>query len=54
MEDWAGVYKFARLAFLALTLFGIAVWLYLPRHREHFEEPALRMLEDDEGEERSR
>ncbi len=54
MEDWAGVYKFARLAFLALSLTGIAIWLYLPSHRERFEDPARRMLQDDDGEETSR
>lgn len=54
MEDWAGIYKFARLAFLALTLLGISIWLYLPSHRKRFEEPAKRMLQDDEREETSR
>ena len=54
MEDWAGIYKFARLAFLALALTGIAIWLYLPSHRKRFEEPAQRMLEDDDSEETMR
>ena len=48
MDDWAGLYKFARLAVLALALGGIAVWLWHPKRRERLEEPARRMLEDDE------
>jgi cbb3-type cytochrome oxidase subunit 3 len=48
MEEWAGLYKFARLAFLALTLLGIAIWLFVPSHKEQLEEPARRMLEDDD------
>jgi len=46
--DWAGLYKFARLAILALVLVGIAVYLFRPKHRERLEEPARRMLEDDD------
>jgi cbb3-type cytochrome oxidase subunit 3 len=48
MEDWAGIYKFARLAILALALGAIAFWLYRPQRKERLEEPARRMLEDDE------
>ena len=48
MEDWAGLYKFARLAFLAIVLIGIAIWLYRPQRKERLEAPARRMLEDDE------
>lgn len=48
MEDWAGLYKFARLALLAATLCGIAIWLYRPGQKERLEAPARRMLEDDE------
>lgn len=47
-QDWAGWYKFGRLAFLALVLLGIGIWLYRPRHRERFEAPAQRMLEEDD------
>ena len=54
MDEWAGIYKFGRLAFLALTLFGIAIWLYVPRNKERLEEPAQRMLEDDDPEEVNR
>lgn len=47
MEDWTGLYKFARLAILALTLLGIAIYLYRGKNRERFEAPARRMLEDE-------
>lgn len=49
MEDWAGVYKFLRLAVLAVALVGIAVWLFRPERKERLEAPARRMLEEDEG-----
>ena len=48
MEEWAGIYKLARLGFLALTLLGIAIYLYSPGRKQRLEEPALRMLEDDD------
>ena len=47
MEDWVALYKFARLASLALILAGIAIWLYRPSQAARFEEPARRMLEED-------
>jgi len=47
-EEWVAIYKFARLAVLALALCGIAIHLYRGKNRERFEEPARRMLEDDE------
>ncbi|NNL65934.1 MAG: CcoQ/FixQ family Cbb3-type cytochrome c oxidase assembly chaperone [Myxococcales bacterium] len=47
MEEWVGIYKFARLAVLALALAGIAFHLYRKENRERFEEPARRMLEED-------
>jgi cbb3-type cytochrome oxidase subunit 3 len=49
MDDWAGLYKFARLALLFLALVGIAVWLFRPSRRQQLEEPARRMLEEDDG-----
>jgi cbb3-type cytochrome oxidase subunit 3 len=48
MDDWVGLYKFLRLAVLALALLGIAVWLFWPSHKERLEEPARRMIEEDE------
>ena len=51
MEEWAGLYKFARLAALAFMLSGITIWLYSPSRRERLEAPERRMLEDaDPGE----
>jgi cbb3-type cytochrome oxidase subunit 3 len=49
MEDWAGLYKLGRLALLALALVGIAVWLFRSSNKERLEEPAQRMLEDDDA-----
>lgn len=46
--DWAAIYKLARLALLALVLVGIAVWLFRPHRKQKLEEPARRMLEDDD------
>jgi cbb3-type cytochrome oxidase subunit 3 len=48
MEEWAGLYKFARLALLAVALIGIAVWIYRPSQKDRLEAPARRMLEDEE------
>ena len=47
MDDWAGIYKFIRLAILAFALVGIAIYVYRPSKREKFEAPARRMLEED-------
>jgi hypothetical protein len=49
MEDWIALYKFGRLAFLALTLLGIAIYLYTGNRAERLELPARRMLEEDEA-----
>lgn len=48
MEEWAGLYKFARLAFLALALAGIGIYLFRGSQKARFEEPARRMLEEDD------
>jgi cbb3-type cytochrome oxidase subunit 3 len=50
MEDWGGLYKFARLAVLALVLVGIALYLFTgsKAKKRRLEEPAKRMLEDDD------
>jgi cbb3-type cytochrome oxidase subunit 3 len=48
VTDWVALYKFGRLAVLALLLVGIGVWLYTGKRRERLELPAQRMLEDDE------
>jgi cbb3-type cytochrome oxidase subunit 3 len=46
--EWVALYKLGRLAFLAVALLGIGLWLYRPSQRERFEAPARRMLEEDE------
>lgn len=50
MEEWAGLYKLARLGVLALALVAIGVWLFKPERKERLEAPARRMLEDREEE----
>lgn len=47
-EEWISIYKFARLAVLALALVGITAWVFKRSNRERLEEPARRMLEDDD------
>lgn len=47
--EWVALYKIGRLALLALVLLGIAVYVANPRRREALEEPALRMLEEDDA-----
>lgn len=46
--DWIAIYKFTRLAVLALALAGITLWVYSGSRKERLEEPARRMLEDDD------
>ena len=48
MEELAGIYKFARLGVLAMSLVGITLYLYSPSRKQRLEQPALRMLEDDD------
>ena len=49
MEEWAGIYKLARLGLLAFVLVGIGIWLYRPSQQERLEAPARRMLEEDDA-----
>jgi cbb3-type cytochrome oxidase subunit 3 len=46
--DWVAWYKLGRLAVLALALVGIAFWLFRGSRKQRLEEPARRMLEDDD------
>lgn len=46
--DWIALYKIARLGVLALALVAIAVYLFSRSRRERLEEPARRMLEEDD------
>lgn len=48
-DEWVGLYKFLRLAIFALTLVGIVIWAYGPSRKERLEEPAQRMLEEDDA-----
>jgi len=45
-HDWIALYKLGRLAFLALALLGVAVYVW---RRPALEDAAKRMLEDDES-----
>lgn len=47
--DWVALYKFGRLALLALALVFIVAWVYRRSQRERLEEPARRMLEEDDA-----
>jgi len=47
-EEWIAIYKIGRLGLLALALVGIVAWVYSRSRKERLEEPARRMLEDDE------
>jgi cbb3-type cytochrome oxidase subunit 3 len=48
-DEWISIYKFARMAFLAACLLGIALYVYHPSRRERLERPAQRMLEEDDA-----
>lgn len=48
MDDWIGLYKFGRLALLALALVGITIYLFGKSRKKHLEAPAQRMLEEDD------
>jgi len=47
--DWVVLYKVGRLALLAAVLTAIAVYVYGRSRRERMEEPARRMLEEDDA-----
>jgi hypothetical protein len=46
--EWVALYKLGRLALLAVTLLAIALYVASPARRARLEEPALRMLEEEE------
>lgn len=48
-EDWVAIYKFGRLALLAVILVAIGAWVYWPTRKQRLEEPARRMLEEDDA-----
>jgi len=45
-DEWVALYKLGRLALLALL--AIAIWAFSRKRKERLEEPARRMLEDEE------
>jgi cbb3-type cytochrome oxidase subunit 3 len=47
-DEWVALYKFGRLAVLAIALGAIAIHLFRRKNRDRYEEPARRMMEDDE------
>jgi len=48
-DEWIGLYKLARLAIFAIAIVVIAVWAFSGKRKERLEEPARRMLEDDDA-----
>ena len=48
-DEWIGLYKLARLAIFAIAIAAIAVWAFAGKRKERLEEPARRMLEDDDA-----
>ena len=50
MDDWVALYKFGRLAGLALVLVAIGLYAYAPSRRARLEAPALRMLDEEDPE----
>jgi cbb3-type cytochrome oxidase subunit 3 len=47
-EEWIALYKLARLGILAIALVGIAIWAFGRKRKERLEEPARRMLSEDD------
>lgn len=47
-EEWIALYKLARLGVLALALLAIVIWAFSRKRKKRLEEPARRMLEDEE------
>lgn len=47
-EESIALYKLARLGVLALALLAIAIWAFSRKRKTRLEDPARRMLEDDE------
>jgi hypothetical protein len=48
MMEWAALYKIGRLGLLAFVLSAIAWRLYVATGGHDFEEPARRMLEEED------
>jgi len=48
--EWVALYKFGRIALLALVLVAIVAWVYRSGAKDELERPARRMMEDEEDE----
>lgn len=48
VAEWIGLYKLARMAIFAIAIAAITVWAFSSKRKERLEEPARRMLEDDD------
>jgi hypothetical protein len=46
--EWIALYKIARLGILAIALTGITIWAFGRSRKERLEEPARRMLSEDD------
>ena len=47
--EWIALYKLGRLALLALVLVGITAWAFGRSRKDRLEEPARRMLSEDDA-----
>jgi cbb3-type cytochrome oxidase subunit 3 len=47
--EWVALYKLGRLALLAIALVAICAWVFARSRKERLEEPARRMLEEDDA-----
>jgi cbb3-type cytochrome oxidase subunit 3 len=47
--EWVWFYKFGREALMFAALAGITAYLYRGKNRDRLEEPARRMLEEDDA-----
>jgi len=48
--EWVALYKFGRIALLALVLVVIVAWVYRSGAKDELERPARRMMDDEEDE----
>ena len=46
--EWVAIYKLVRHGILAIALIGITIWAFGRSRRERLEEPARRMLSEDD------
>ena len=46
--EWVALYKLVRLGILAITLTAITIWAFGRKRKERLEEPARRMLSEDD------